>query len=68
MFKDTLETILERTEGSLGALIMGIGGALYERVIFDAQSQRTRRLSGYRVPRFNDVPIAQKRQARAASA
>jgi isoquinoline 1-oxidoreductase len=39
-----------------GALIMGIGGALYERVIFDAQSQRTRRLSGYRVPRFNDVP------------
>ena len=39
-----------------GALIMGIGGALFEQVRFDANSQRTRRLSEYRVPRFSDIP------------
>jgi isoquinoline 1-oxidoreductase len=39
-----------------GALIMGIGGALFEAVRFDATSQRTRRLSDYRVPRFQDIP------------
>ena len=31
MFKDILETILERTEGSLGALIMGLDGIAVER-------------------------------------
>lgn len=31
MFKETLEAILERTEGSLGALIMGIDGIAVER-------------------------------------
>jgi isoquinoline 1-oxidoreductase len=35
---------------------MGIGGALYEEVQFDVATQRTRRLSGYRVPRFADIP------------
>ncbi|MBI5085452.1 MAG: xanthine dehydrogenase family protein molybdopterin-binding subunit [Acidobacteria bacterium] len=39
-----------------GALVMGIGGALLERVEFDRNSQKTRRLSMYRVPRFGDVP------------
>jgi len=31
MFKETLEAILEHTEGSLGALIMGIDGIAVER-------------------------------------
>ena len=33
MFKETLETIVERTEGSLGALIMGIDGISVERLL-----------------------------------
>lgn len=39
-----------------GALIQGIGGALWERVTFDGTSQQTRRLTDYRVPRFSDLP------------
>jgi isoquinoline 1-oxidoreductase len=39
-----------------GALIMGIGGALFEEVRFDSTAQITRRLSQYRVPRFGDIP------------
>ena len=39
-----------------GALIFGIGGALFEEVRFDATAQLTRRLAGYRVPRFADIP------------
>jgi nicotinate dehydrogenase subunit B len=39
-----------------GALIQGLGGALWERVTFDGTSQQTRRLSHYRVPRFSDLP------------
>jgi isoquinoline 1-oxidoreductase len=39
-----------------GALIQGIGGALWEKVIFDRTAQQTRRLSQYRLPRFSDVP------------
>jgi len=31
MFREILETIIERTEGSLGALIMGIDGIAVER-------------------------------------
>jgi predicted regulator of Ras-like GTPase activity (Roadblock/LC7/MglB family) len=31
MFKEILETIIERTEGSLGALIMGVDGIAVER-------------------------------------
>ena len=33
MFKKTLEAILERTEGSTGALIMGTDGIAVERVL-----------------------------------
>jgi len=36
MFKQTLENILERTEGSLGALIMGLDGIAVERLLKDA--------------------------------
>jgi isoquinoline 1-oxidoreductase len=39
-----------------GALIMGIGGALFEEVGFNVTSQLTRRMANYRVPRFNDIP------------
>ena len=39
-----------------GALIQGLGGALWERVTFDTTSQQTRRLRDYRVPRFRDLP------------
>ena len=36
MFKETLETIIEHTEGSLGALIMGIDGIAVERLLKQA--------------------------------
>src|SRR3979409_2566582 len=36
MFKEALATILERTEGSLGALIMGLDGIAVERLLKDA--------------------------------
>ena len=36
MFKEALENILERSEGSLGALIMGIDGIAVERLLKDA--------------------------------
>ena len=36
MFKATLETIIERTEGSLGALIMGVDGIAVERSLKQA--------------------------------
>ena len=36
MFKEMLESIIERTEGSLGALIMGIDGIAVERLLKDA--------------------------------
>ena len=39
-----------------GALIQGIGAALWEQVAFDGTSQVTRRLAQYHVPRFIDVP------------
>jgi isoquinoline 1-oxidoreductase len=39
-----------------GAIIQGLGGALWEQVTFDSSSQTTRKLSQYRVPRFSDVP------------
>jgi len=40
----------------MGALIQGLGGALKEEVLFDAQSQTTRALTTYEVPRFSDTP------------
>jgi nicotinate dehydrogenase subunit B len=56
-----------------GALIMGIGGALWERLEFDAARQLTARLTNYRVPRFTDVPamdvhIVDRREITAAGA
>ena len=36
MFKQILETIIERTEGSLGALIMGVDGIAVERTLKQA--------------------------------
>ena len=56
-----------------GALIQGVGGALWEEVSFDASAQATRRLSQYRVPRFTDVPaldvqIIDRRDVEAAGA
>jgi predicted regulator of Ras-like GTPase activity (Roadblock/LC7/MglB family) len=36
MFKDLLETAVERTEGSLGALIMGTDGIAVEKVLSEA--------------------------------
>ena len=41
---------------AMGAIVQGMGGALWEQVDFDTSSQRTRRLAQYRVPRFTDVP------------
>lgn len=39
MFKETLENIMDRTEGSLGALIMGIDGIAVERLLKDAGNE-----------------------------
>jgi isoquinoline 1-oxidoreductase len=39
-----------------GAIVQGIGGALWERVHFDTLGQTTRHLARYRVPRFSDIP------------
>ncbi len=39
-----------------GATVMGLGGALFERVRFDSGGVVTRALADYRVPRFSDVP------------
>lgn len=36
MFKDILETVIERTDGSLGALIMGLDGIAVERSLKEA--------------------------------
>jgi predicted regulator of Ras-like GTPase activity (Roadblock/LC7/MglB family) len=39
MFKELLETIIERTEGSLGALIMGTDGIAVEKVLGEAGTE-----------------------------
>ena len=39
-----------------GSVLMGLGGALFESVEFDQGQVLNPRLSGYRVPRFGDVP------------
>ena len=39
MFKEMLETIIERTEGSLGALIMGTDGIAVEKVLGDTGAE-----------------------------
>lgn len=40
-----------------GAVIMGLGGALFEAIEFDNGKILNARLSLYRVPRFADVPV-----------
>jgi isoquinoline 1-oxidoreductase len=40
----------------VGATVMGLGGALFERIEFDHGQIRSTSLSTYRVPRFTDVP------------
>jgi nicotinate dehydrogenase subunit B len=40
-----------------GAAVMGLGGALFERIAFAQGRLSTRSLSQYRVPRFSDVPL-----------
>jgi len=40
----------------LGATVMGLGGALFEAIHFDAGQIRNASLATYRVPRFADVP------------
>jgi len=39
-----------------GAIVQGIGGALFEQLEFDKTRILNGRLSAYRVPRFTDVP------------
>jgi len=39
-----------------GALIMGMGGALYEELHWDNRGVKNRSLRDYRVPRFADIP------------
>jgi predicted regulator of Ras-like GTPase activity (Roadblock/LC7/MglB family) len=39
MFKEMLESIIERTEGSLGALIMGTDGIAVEKVLGQAGAE-----------------------------
>jgi isoquinoline 1-oxidoreductase len=40
-----------------GAIIMGLGGALFERIEFRDGKILNPRLARYRVPRFNDAPV-----------
>lgn len=39
-----------------GAIVQGIGGALFERLQYDERQIVSRHLAQYRVPRFSDVP------------
>ena len=43
-----------------GALIQGIGGALFEAIDFDNGVVKNARLAQYRVPRFSDVPAMEE--------
>jgi isoquinoline 1-oxidoreductase len=40
-----------------GAVVMGLGGALFEAVEFTGGKIQNPRFSGYRLPRFSDVPL-----------
>ena len=40
-----------------GAAVMAIGGALFEGIAFENGRLLNGRLSGYRVPRFSDLPV-----------
>lgn len=39
-----------------GGIVQGIGGALFEELLFDSKHLLNTRLSRYRVPRFTDAP------------
>ncbi|MBW3623890.1 MAG: molybdopterin-dependent oxidoreductase, partial [Armatimonadetes bacterium] len=39
-----------------GGVLMGLGGALFEAIAFDDGKILNPRFSGYRVPRFSDLP------------
>jgi isoquinoline 1-oxidoreductase len=41
-----------------GAVVMGLGGALFEAIDFEDGKILNNRFSRYRVPRFSDVPLA----------
>jgi isoquinoline 1-oxidoreductase len=40
-----------------GAVVMGLGGALFEQIHFDNGQIQNANLSSYRVPRFSDMPV-----------
>jgi nicotinate dehydrogenase subunit B len=40
-----------------GAMMMGIGGALFERITFENGKLQNGTMTQYRVPRFSDMPI-----------
>jgi isoquinoline 1-oxidoreductase len=40
-----------------GAIVMGLGGALFERIDFRDGKILNNRLARYRVPRFSDSPV-----------
>ncbi len=40
-----------------GAIVMGLGGALFEGIQFAAGRVQNARFSAYRVPRLRDVPV-----------
>jgi nicotinate dehydrogenase subunit B len=40
-----------------GAIVQGLGGALFEAVEFESGRVLNPKLSRYRVPRFGDVPV-----------
>jgi isoquinoline 1-oxidoreductase len=40
-----------------GAVVMGIGGALFEGIEFENGKLLNGKLSRYRVPRFSDLPV-----------
>ena len=42
-----------------GAMIMGLGGALFEAIEFDSGRILNPRFSRYRVPRFRDTPVVE---------
>jgi len=42
-----------------GAIVMGLGGALFEEIQFGEGKIATNRLSEYRVPRFADTPVVE---------
>src|SRR2546422_7310414 len=39
-----------------GAVVQGLGGALFEAIEFESGKVQNARFSAYRVPRFGDVP------------